>query len=828
MAYKAYFGTPGNIKEIPAPASGMGFNIESDTEETELASGGRAVFRAPTTYKTLNMNWSTYSTKLQHLIDLCGGSWGRGPFYITDPTASEYNVLPPRWSNGWQLAYQSNGWCKPFVADGNYPSASPLNYNTSMSAVFTQASSGTPALEGKLRTRVIRVPGQPYYLTVDASATGTAGAGFKVRGLNVNTNLWVTLTTVTTFNTSVLVLAASDTTYTMLELDMYMPVGSRLTVRGLALGTYAADYIANVLRTNLATNPSFETASGTVTTRTNLATNPSAETNLTGWVQAGAGVGTLTRDTTKPLFGIAAVKYVFTSGSASGVQYGAPLAVTANTTYTLSFYVYLESGTFPTVQIVDGSYGNSVVMSNGVGVGAWTRLSKTFTTGASQTTLMFYNTTSVASVFYLDGILLEQSPTLGDYFDGSTPLQNLITNPSFEVDLSGVTASNGATLTRDTSKSYVGAASMQVAENSATSTQGFRVNITGLTVGRTYNASAWVYVPTGTPQIVTTVTNIGYGTTNTVNDAWQQLNMTFVATATTQSFGIDTNGNAQIGKVFWVDALMCVSGSSVPSSYYEGQGDFTYAWTGTANASASVQQAPGMAWWVNQWYGSGASGVAYQSTSGGMNGGASFRKQWVNVGGGSTADTGVGTPWTPVVGGASYTFSAYARCSVAQNFTPYIVWRDATNTTIGNTSTTVFTPLVAGSWTRVSVTATAPAGAATAVFITGPRGSALPMPSGAYFDVDQALIEASPTLGDYFDGSTANGNGLYYNWTGTANASASVVSSSPKPTFMTVGQGIGPIQYASGLKGTLTSKVIDRIGMSVDFTEVQGVEGSTS
>lgn len=242
---KVYFGRADRIKEIPAPESGMGFVNSNDTEITPLVSGGRAVYRAPLTFKTHSLSWKTGSTNLQHIIDCYNGQWGSGPFYITDPTASDLNVLPARWSLGWQLAYQANGWCKPYVskitpgADAKYVMA------TNRQAVFTQAAAGTVPVEGILRTRTIKEPGKPYYLTLNGSATG--GAGIRVRGYNLSTGVWDTISTVTTFGASVLLVAAATATYSLLELDFYMPLGSTMTLRGMALS--ATDYSASTATT---------------------------------------------------------------------------------------------------------------------------------------------------------------------------------------------------------------------------------------------------------------------------------------------------------------------------------------------------------------------------------------------------------------------------------------------------------------------------------------------------------------------------------------------------------------------------------------------------
>jgi len=96
-------GYPGALFDIPAPSSGMGFANNSDTETLQLDTGGRHVVETPTTYKSFNMSWRSYSDKLQPLIDIYNKRYGTGPFYIQDMHGGEHNILPPRWAYPRQL-----------------------------------------------------------------------------------------------------------------------------------------------------------------------------------------------------------------------------------------------------------------------------------------------------------------------------------------------------------------------------------------------------------------------------------------------------------------------------------------------------------------------------------------------------------------------------------------------------------------------------------------------------------------------------------------------------------------------------------------------------
>jgi len=237
MVDTMYFGVPGAIEEIRCPESGMGFVSNVDSESIELVSGGRSVYRAATAFKTFNMSWAANSDKLRHLIDCYNGQFGRGPFYFTDPTASQKNILPPRWSNAWQLGHQSNGWGRPTIVP--WPASQVPNayqYKTNKRVTFRQAPVGSTApTQGIIRTRHIRIPGKSYYFNGQGTATG--GAGVRVRAYDAFTDTWDLMATPALNGTITEVVSSVNTSYSMIELDVYLPLGSTLMLYGLTLGT---------------------------------------------------------------------------------------------------------------------------------------------------------------------------------------------------------------------------------------------------------------------------------------------------------------------------------------------------------------------------------------------------------------------------------------------------------------------------------------------------------------------------------------------------------------------------------------------------------------
>lgn len=126
----------------------------------------------------------------------------------------------------------------------------------------------------------------------------------------------------------------------------------------------------------------------------------------------------------------------------------------------------------------------------------------------------------------------------------------------------------------------------------------------------------------------------------------------------------------------------------------------------------------------------------------------------------------------PCVEGQVWSASVYAKSISGglNNYNCQIWWYDVTNTVLpgaSGASQGAMTSLVTDEWTRLTVQGTVPAGA---VFFTVVAYSDVTN-TGAVWRVDAALIEKSPFIGSYFDGTTYD-----CMWTGTAeNSSAEMV-----------------------------------------------------
>lgn len=169
---------------------------------------------------------------------------------------------------------------------------------------------------------------------------------------------------------------------------------------------------------------------------------------------------------------------------------------------------------------------------------------------------------------------------------------NLVTNPSFEVNTTGWAGYN-TTISRITTDFYRGTACLQSVAT-ATGYVWFRFNVTAST---TYTLSAWVKGTAGQvviPAIIEYTSGLVYvGETNAANvtltGSWQRISVTRAlgSTAGVADFRV-RNINAQ---TFFVDAVLAET-SAIVGDYFDGstqgQGVYSYTWTGTANASSSI------------------------------------------------------------------------------------------------------------------------------------------------------------------------------------------------------------------------------------------------
>lgn len=220
------FGTLANLKDFPAPKSGMGFGLNHDVTTSELVTGGRAAYRSPVGYKTFNMSWAGGTENLGDFMDIFEGAYGNGPYYMLDPRSKGQNILPARWASPWMLGHVANGWGKPFVSQ-NGTTAYPESHDVT----FTHGV-GVPATKfnSPFSTTVLLEDGVNYNFRVWGVATG--GAQLRATAYSQG----VAETPISLPLSSSGATSADFTTYKGgVKLSLYLPAGSTLKLQHIEL-----------------------------------------------------------------------------------------------------------------------------------------------------------------------------------------------------------------------------------------------------------------------------------------------------------------------------------------------------------------------------------------------------------------------------------------------------------------------------------------------------------------------------------------------------------------------------------------------------------------
>jgi hypothetical protein len=142
-------------------------------------------------------------------------------------------------------------------------------------------------------------------------------------------------------------------------------------------------------------------------------------------------------------------------------------------------------------------------------------------------------------------------------------LRNWVTNPTFDVDTSGwvVGGSVPPVLTRTTSMTHSGAGAGLITWGTGGTFPQIATTLTDLTIGKTYTASAWVNAPATNPALKLVIGGIGIGSPSTITGAYQQITLTFVATATTHSLQVWPDTSPTSGQTGRVDDIQVEEGS---------------------------------------------------------------------------------------------------------------------------------------------------------------------------------------------------------------------------------------------------------------------------
>lgn len=527
----------------------------------------------------------------------------------------------------------------------------------------------------------------------------------------------------------------------------------------------------------------------------NLAVNPSVETNTVNWLSYAGGGGTVTSqrvvDTTSPS-GSALYRSIWTTASSfvQGGNYYVFAQAQPDATYSSSMKVRCSK-----TQVVrmgfeyfraDGSkitthYGNNVTLQAGV----WSEISLVASTAPAGTTKLqvtAYSGSTGASVWEAgdwldsDSLLLEAKNTLsGNYYEGTgdyTYAWSGTTDASVSYQkakfISGMTQSYYSNIHQSV-EWPTGRKSVRISPNSPISESFFGIvgsfGSLGLFVpGKTYTVSATLRLTAPLSGSLHSralslsyrenATRMGYTAGQNVAGT-QRLSLTFaVGTDATHGFIELFNGaSGGNGDVWWSDVTVVEGGYTGP--FFDGStpnaGDFTYAWSGAANASTSTQRAMDIGGaYFNQ-------RVTMYSSSKAPFSGSSSAKGFVNT---------VGffprfERWLTPIPGRRYTAMVKMKASSGP-VQIGIKW--ATNPDIHG-------PVLQqaasnGNWTTAKVSSIAPDNATSmAIWIGLPDNTALE----TELEIDQLMIVSK----DY-NGPFGTGDSYRWSWEGEPHASTSI------------------------------------------------------
>ncbi|QDP45526.1 minor tail protein [Microbacterium phage FuzzBuster] len=258
-----------------------------------------------------------------------------------------------------------------------------------------------------------------------------------------------------------------------------------------------------------------------------------------------------------------------------------------------------------------------------------------------------------------------------------------------------------------------------------------------------------------------------------------------------------------------------------PGDYFDGntpaRGDLTFAWLSTANNSASEARGVAPDGWATT---SGAGALPrIQRITGGRYGTYSARALVIADASGANGlylgmNFSNALHRAAIAEGGVYVGSMYVRPSRAQRLQLELVWANGAGAEVaprGSGEVVVVTDT--SGWTRLSVTATAPLGAVSAVVrVRDVAGTGFsPWLSGETLDADAVMLSIGEMY-DYFDGNTPDTAQWEYAWLGTANASASMATALDPADFDPLADPDCPPIPSAPTPPVITDDCLDEVG----------------
>lgn len=250
-----------------------------------------------------------------------------------------------------------------------------------------------------------------------------------------------------------------------------------------------------------------------------------------------------------------------------------------------------------------------------------------------------------------------------------------------------------------------------------------------------------------------------------------------------------------------------------PGDYFDGgtpdRADLDFSWTGTANNSVTNATGRGVLGWVS--HRPAGAGVLYRTT-GGLFGNYSATLVLLSTPGVAAylAGTAPGTSGAEVAEGGVYTASMFLMPSSVAEVVPFIEWFDGGGSLLDLSSADPVTAPV-GDWTRVQVTAVAPAGAEfAAIKLMNLPGSSLG--AGDTVRMDGAMVTVGQGL-PYFDGSFPATQQHFYEWVGEPHESPSIQFDMPTGSFDLLADPDCPPPPAAPSPPQLIDDCIETVGV---------------
>lgn len=608
---------------------------------------------------------------------------------------------------------------------------------------------------------------------------------------------------------------------------------------------------------NLATNPSFETAlAGASTVRTNFAPNPSVEVDLTNWTitPGPTAAATLSRVTTGGVQGSAFARGTWTAaatgvGGFIGIDTTDVVGMRPSHRYTSSAWVRVNRAMSISVR---GTAYNGAATTGFAGGSAialvanqWTRVSFTQTISSTSNRLVMEIRSATGSDFQIgdtldvDGVLIEQTDQLRDYFDGATPdalgydyawagvanasvstakanrvayRTNLITNPSVETNITGWTGNATSALAASTAQAFSGTTSL-IATATGANAFGVFSPLFPVTAGTPYNGLAHIRDITTNVTFSTRIewrdaggNTVGTPTVGTAVDPFTSnwtpayLEGAVAPVGATQGrLAVYSTTAPAAGTQAYFDGFLAEAGTG-QSVYFDGStnslGDFQNGWSGTAHASTSQQTGVSPFGLISTTQATAVLSREWAST-----GSTSLRISPTTSGNDSSVRFGVTT-----VVGRSYTVQAKIRLVGALSG---ILSADSRKIVV-----------LSSAFARLAESPAAPQSPGvttlTATFVATTTSSNIILNNGASVgqrDVwwDDLVVTEGP-VPSYFDGSNRPANDMIYSWSGTPQASTSLARA-PRPTGVSMIGGQARIYHAYNSDGTSVVRfVLETVG----------------